>query len=64
MRKVDIMGLLVWCNENTTFEILLPKCIAESNHEGTSDIQTKRQSIEQLATFFWSANVIKDQDWD
>lgn len=42
MRKVDIMGLLVQCNENIIFETFLPKCITESIHEETSDIQTER----------------------
>ena len=52
MRKVDSVGLLVWGNENITFEILLPKCRAESNHKKTSDIQTdERQCTEELAVF-------------
>ena len=64
MRKVDSVGLLVWGNENITFEILLPKCRAESNHNKTSDIQTdERQCTEELAVF-WNANAIKDKDWD
>lgn len=58
--RFDIMSLLLWCNENFTFEIFLPKYITKSNHEKLSDIQSEKPSIEQLAAFFQNASVMRD----
>lgn len=54
------MSLLVRCNENFTLEIFLPKYITKSNHEETSDIQSEKPSVEQLAACFQNVSVMRD----